>query len=73
VSNDLTKPAKRTSNSFAQRGWTAVIKAYSSSYMPRHDQDALIASGLEPLMCERTNGGQRGFFYRFDLRVHKRI
>jgi len=53
----LTKPAKRTSDGFAQRSWTSRHRAYSSSYVPRRDQDSLIAGGLEPSMCERTKGG----------------
>jgi hypothetical protein len=62
MSSDLTKPAKRTSDGFAQRGWTSRHRAYSSSYVPRRDQDSLIAGGLEPSMCERTKRGLTKFF-----------
>lgn len=61
VSIDLTKPAKRTSDGFAQRGWTTRHRAYSSSYVPRRDQDSLIAGGFEPSMCEHTKGADEGF------------
>lgn len=61
VSSDLTKPAKRTSDGFARRSWTSRHRAYSSSYVPRRDQDSLIAGGLEPSMCERTKGANEVF------------